>query len=364
MDETSNSSRERKDTMNKKLDFSEAPPIPEKPVQPKQEPNPTTASNEEEKILDIDSTTSTKGHAISEAYKELTKAANPKNQTPSDGVKTEGSNELQNLLSKEEYTHDYGDHQEQYLFTSPFLRIEKSGGVIRIVKRGIQDGEQDRVVSHLLIENGNLVVIGEVKPLPLDERSKNNPLIKYLLKTGVIIEEAISEEDSDAAYAVIAGAAYADARAAAAGAAAAAAAAVRLKDIKVDHNVLQVLQGQYKSDKDGKKIMTLGLANCVAVTIYDPITKTGALAHFDPAQESGHMFGNMISGFNQKNYDQLQIRLVGGWSGNSERVVHYLRQQIASRGLEITSEDVLGDNISRCIVLDTANGNLTYIQAN
>ncbi len=203
--------------------------------------------------------------------------------------------------------------------------------------------------------------MGKVKLLPLDKRSKNNPLIQYLLGKKVIIEEAISEEDSAAAYAVIAGATDADASAAAAGAAATIAGAVRLEDIKVEHDVLQ---GQYKIDKGGKKIMTLGLANCVAVTIYDPRTQTGALAHFDPAQESGHMFGNMISGFNQKNYDQLEIRLVGGWSGNSERVVHYLRQQIASRGLKITSEDVLGDNISRRIVLDTANGNLTYIQAN
>ncbi len=96
MNETPNFPHEGKDPMNNRLDFSEAPPILEKPVQPKEKRNPTTAfSKEEEKIL-YNPPPSPKRITIAEAYKKLTQAANPNpkegNQTPSYGVETEGSN--------------------------------------------------------------------------------------------------------------------------------------------------------------------------------------------------------------------------------------------------------------------------------
>jgi len=272
--------------------------------------------------------------------------------------KSKETNELGQLLNTPEYRHLRGLN---YLFTSPFVRIEQetledgSSG-IRIVKRGIKDGEYDQIVGHLSIRNGELTAnfgapITEAVPIPLEEADKKKPIIQYLLSKHAIEAAPIAIDDSEIATArqfFAIQPMLPQQRE-----------TIPLKDTKPDHNVGMI---RYAVDSGEKKIATVGLANCVGVTIYNPETHTGGVAHFDPNQEARGMLNNMLDELGQVDSTKVEVRLIGGWSGYSERTVHYLRQELKSRGFKVTSEDILGENISRSIMLDTATGHVTYLE--
>lgn len=272
--------------------------------------------------------------------------------------KNEETTELNQLLNAPEYRHLKGLN---YLFTSPFVRIEHetyedgSSG-IRIIKRGIKDGEYDQIVGYFSIRNGELTAsfgapITEAVPIPLEEADKKKPIIRYLLSKYAIKNAPITKDDSEIATArqifaiqpmlprqrkVV----------------------PRKNIIKPDHDIGMA---RYTVDR-GNKRFTADLANCVAVTIYNPETHTTGVAHFDPNQEVRSMLNDMLDELGQVNPRKVEIRLIGGWSGYSERTIYYIKQVLKSRGLKVTYEDILGENISRSIMLDTTNDHVIYLE--
>ncbi|KKU80423.1 MAG: putative chemoreceptor glutamine deamidase CheD [Candidatus Peregrinibacteria bacterium GW2011_GWA2_47_7] len=269
----------------------------------------------------------------------------------------QSTTEINDLLNAPEYRHLHGIN---YLFVSPFIRIEHetsrdSSSLIRVVKRGIKDGENDQILNYIFINNGEFTTAGgspltKPIPVPLEEDDKNRPIIKYLLSKHAIESTPVQLNDSATKIAkefFSIRPSLPQQRN-----------TVPLKDIKPDHNVGM---SNYAVDKGEKKIVTVGLANCVGLTIYDPETHTGGIAHFDPNIETGNMFDQMVNEFGRIDSSKTEIRLIGGWSGYSERTVYYLRQNLESRGLKVTSEDILGEDVARSIMLNTASGEVTYL---
>jgi len=121
-------------------------------------------------------------------------------------------------------------------------------------------------------------------------------------------------------------------------------------------------QGTFVVGQEGELLATFGLGPCVGITVFDPESRHGGVLHLDPVQKADQSLDAMISELNIEDSSRLQVQMVGGWSGMSERNIYYLRQAIDRLGAQITGEDVLGYDIARNIVLDLSTGQVTLVE--
>lgn len=78
-----------------------------------------------------------------------------------------------------------------------------------------------------------------------------------------------------------------------------------------------VAQAEYliTNNRSHPLVQTLGVGPCVAVTLWDPVTRTGILAHFDAETEADEEMQHLIDIMKARGVpaSRLQARLVGAW---------------------------------------------------
>jgi chemotaxis receptor (MCP) glutamine deamidase CheD len=125
----------------------------------------------------------------------------------------------------------------------------------------------------------------------------------------------------------------------------------------------EVLQGEFGICKfevsRTQYIQTFGATACVIVTLYDPVTKTGIVAHFDDTKDYMRSIGTMMfylkkAGVDPKN---LQARIIGGQRGLSEPIILRLYEALDLLNIPIVEKDILG-RTSRSIALDVETGSV------
>lgn len=139
-----------------------------------------------------------------------------------------------------------------------------------------------------------------------------------------------------------------------------------LRKISLDSiDSYEVLQGQYVIQKYSPKtpsLQTFGIGPCVAVTLYDPKTKTGTLAHID-STDKAKSFTNVLNQLKYQGIDlnNLEAHIIGGQTGSSEETVGILYDSIKNNSIKLKEIDVLGDN-TRAIMLNLENGEVSDYQ--
>jgi len=141
--------------------------------------------------------------------------------------------------------------------------------------------------------------------------------------------------------------------------------------------------GKYAVSHNPASIASLGLGSCVAVTLFDPTTHTGGLAHIMlPSMDSAksHLnvnkfadqaIGNMVNdlvklGVRKSN---LIAKLAGGahmfktldkkiHTGIGESNLEAVRKKLRELGIRIVSEDT-GGNLGRTVYLNLTNGEVS-----
>ncbi len=137
-----------------------------------------------------------------------------------------------------------------------------------------------------------------------------------------------------------------------------------------------------RTGRDGDKLITLGLGSCVGVTLFDPITHIGGLAHVMLPQSVPSMAGNRAKFADTALEDlykeiirmgatasKLQAKMAGGAHMFSqamksdvikvgERNAFACRQLLARMRIPLRVEDT-GGTYGRTIELDTQTGALT-----
>jgi len=147
-----------------------------------------------------------------------------------------------------------------------------------------------------------------------------------------------------------------------------------------DENTIIVGLGKYTIAHKPATIGSLGLGSCVAITLFDPVTKTGALAHIMlPTIESARShqnvnkfadkaIENMLNdltkiGVKKKN---LIAKLVGGahmfqtldkkiHTGVGESNLESVRERLREEDIRIVAEDT-GGHLGRTVYLDLNSG--------
>ncbi|MDP8253584.1 MAG: hypothetical protein P9X27_04195 [Candidatus Kaelpia aquatica] len=123
-------------------------------------------------------------------------------------------------------------------------------------------------------------------------------------------------------------------------------------------SVLQGSAGVTSPDTEQPYLLTFGAGPCVIITLYDPTTGIGALAHLDAVTDvrgginsmKYHMVNNGADG------ESIESRLVGGNRGSEELILD-IYTALEMHEIEIVERDILGYG-SRAIVLDTSTGEI------
>ncbi|MCX5749027.1 MAG: hypothetical protein NTZ10_02095 [Candidatus Saganbacteria bacterium] len=115
-------------------------------------------------------------------------------------------------------------------------------------------------------------------------------------------------------------------------------------------------------NKETTALQTRFLETCIAVTFYEPGTKTGVLAHFD-SQEKAKELKNVINTLKNKGIDlsKVQVSIIGGdGSDPSNRTFIEISKILDDEMVPITETNI-GFHASRPfnINLDLSNGKIT-----
>lgn len=113
------------------------------------------------------------------------------------------------------------------------------------------------------------------------------------------------------------------------------------------------------------RIETNGLGPCVAFTLYDPKTRTGALAHVDAPTRAADSLDRVLLEFTARGIplERLRARVIGGhdaWPGDrhktSARTAYDVIRRLTEAGIPIIERDLLGKDAARNIIFDLRNG--------
>lgn len=119
---------------------------------------------------------------------------------------------------------------------------------------------------------------------------------------------------------------------------------------------------------DGAKkryIETLFVQSCVAVSIWDPETKTGGIAHLPPWTDARKAIDEIVRRIERVQNRQgvmvwrLEARIVGGWQYFSEKIILDISDALESHNIQIVEKDILHPKYTfKDVVLDTRTGEL------
>ena len=129
--------------------------------------------------------------------------------------------------------------------------------------------------------------------------------------------------------------------------------------------VQSVVQGTYAvaGGETGKRYLETGqVSPCVVVTLYEPSTKKGVMAHFDSRSKVLFALRDMRKEFGEGDHG-LEMRIVGGYieEKSSAEIVKEIQGVSASRQIPIVEQDVLKSGLERSdvsVALDTMTGEL------
>jgi len=140
----------------------------------------------------------------------------------------------------------------------------------------------------------------------------------------------------------------------------------RVRKSMVDpQGAVEVFTHEFAMTRPGKGrsryIQTFSAGPCVILSLYDPETKTGLVAHFDATTDVKASFHSLTAGLQRHEVDisRMKARIVGGQTGRSEELILGLRDQIKARQIEVVEEDIIESSfyVSN-VVLDTQTGEL------
>ena len=140
----------------------------------------------------------------------------------------------------------------------------------------------------------------------------------------------------------------------------------RIREVTGDHpKSVEVLQHEFTITRPGNDrspfLQTFGAGPCVVLTLYDKRTKTGLLAHLDATTDVAGSFGQMAANLARHGVDigNMEARIIGGQTGQSEELILKLRDQLGDRNVRIVEQDIVESSYDvSAVVLDTNTGEL------
>lgn len=120
-----------------------------------------------------------------------------------------------------------------------------------------------------------------------------------------------------------------------------------------------ILQKEYaitNADSDIPIIGTFGLGPCIALTIYDPVTRLAALAHVDGTtrvDSLGRIFSDISVSKNE--FSRLQVGLIGGDLSSRKQAVEMVRY-LRNNDIKLSFVDIIDKPHPSAFVIDARNG--------
>ena len=129
-----------------------------------------------------------------------------------------------------------------------------------------------------------------------------------------------------------------------------------------------VLQSTFScagKDLNKRYIETIGAGPCVIVTLYDTENHNGAMAHLDSRSDVLKALEIMAQKINH-NKSSLEVRIIGGHiqERSSRQIISSISGFALRTGNKIVEEDILSDEDSKSVVLDTETGKLYNLPDN
>jgi len=125
--------------------------------------------------------------------------------------------------------------------------------------------------------------------------------------------------------------------------------------------------GTTSGNDESHILKTIGVATCIAVTLYDSQSKVGSMAHISAATDienlreafQGILDSMRRAGYQEASEGEMEIRILGGWQGcTSDELLMRIKSCLSSLGLPNVVEQEYSDDESKCIALDTRTGEL------
>ena len=119
--------------------------------------------------------------------------------------------------------------------------------------------------------------------------------------------------------------------------------------------------GTTQADDDHPVLKTVRIGPSIVVTLYDPASKVGSMAHI-AIRENGWL-GKMVLSMQRAGYDNqdksaVEARIVGGVDGMSDDLYEAINNLLSSFGFTNMVEVDYGNFKAENVALDTRNGKL------
>lgn len=248
------------------------------------------------------------------------------------------------------------------LYESPHLRIEWQGVGLYVHSRDASVGNSPAtsyaaatVLEERWLEAENAPAPRESNSLPMSLQDRANCVISQLTATGWLLPREPTPEEAVLASKL-------------AGTQGALVNADRRPPEVISPTAARDLKElefagmfQIKSSRPGKPLVgTWGLGPCVGVSLWNPRTKTASVVHLDPTQSVPDTLREMLQSVGGLS-SGIEARIIGGWTGFSERTLLHARDFMKTQGIPVVQEDTLGfedTKGSRGFIVDSRTGRL------
>jgi chemotaxis receptor (MCP) glutamine deamidase CheD len=249
------------------------------------------------------------------------------------------------------------------LYESPFLRVEDRGSFVYVFAKVSSPGDSFEAAnpaamlrkSRLLEETGSPAVqpSEETREVPMTLEDRSDCVVSALIQAGRLIPREPTSGELEGARAM-----------------------AQIRGRTTGHRPGQTLTHSEANALDklefapmfavrtssGEKplVGTWGLGPCVGVSLWNPDTRTASVVHLDPTQDIPKALREMLGQLGGQGQN-LQARIIGGWTNASERTLMHARAFLAHQGISIVQEDTLGfeDTAgSRGFILDSRTGQI------
>ncbi|MDE2293243.1 MAG: hypothetical protein KGL53_14265 [Elusimicrobia bacterium] len=116
----------------------------------------------------------------------------------------------------------------------------------------------------------------------------------------------------------------------------------------------EVVMGEYVVARapDTPEVRTFGVGPCLALALYDPEAKVGALAHVSPMDDIAPSVDEIMRDLLRAGADprRMTARVVGGWRGGAGLGVHWTSPDMLRRLRESLRRWALVPDVSRTLV--------------
>ncbi len=125
--------------------------------------------------------------------------------------------------------------------------------------------------------------------------------------------------------------------------------------------VFQQEFGTTRADSENPVLGTVGVGPCIVVTLYDPASKVGSMAHI--AMHDNGWIRSMLSsmwraGYEDQDRSAVEVRIIGGHDGVSDGLYETINNLLSSFGFTNIVEVDYGNFEVERVALDTRSGKL------